>query len=327
MTTWRHVVLVLVSVVTIAGSARAHPMDPGLLRLRELRSGVFGVQWRPPSESSRARDLRPVLPSICRTSSEGPLDPSSPFRVVHCGSDGLWGQTVAVDGAWEADDEILVQVSPLQGASTLGVLRATTHRLVVPERATVRQGFVRLGVEHILTGWDHLLFVLGLVLLNGFRRSLLGTITAFTVAHSITLGLAVLELARPPMGVIEALIAFSVLLLAADLSRSDDAHEAPFGRRHPWMFAFAFGLLHGFGFAEALRSMSIPAEDVAGALLAFNIGVEMGQIGVVAALGVGEWALTKTRHSWRTPGRRLMIEAMGALAAFWFCQRVLAVSG
>lgn len=320
--------VLFVGVLCVSGVARGHAMDPGLLRLREMRPGVFGVLWKPPPSASPDQKLKPVLPEEC-SKIRGHEASDIHFEVVDCGKEGLSRRTLAVGGRFRADDEVLVEVIPLEGESVLGVLRANARQFVVPESESSRlatTSFVWLGIQHILTGWDHLLFVLGLVLLTGFRRRLIATVTAFTVAHSVTLALAVLDIVRLPVAVIEALIALSVVLLAADLSRSD-RETLPFGRRYPWALAFAFGLLHGLGFAEALRKMSIPGSDLPRALLSFNVGVEIGQLCVVAALAAVNWGLTRVPLRRAAIGRKVVIEAMGIVAAFWFVQRVAAVWG
>ncbi|HVJ20737.1 MAG TPA: HupE/UreJ family protein, partial [Polyangiaceae bacterium] len=178
---------------------------------------------------------------------------------------------------------------------------------------------VRLGVEHILGGLDHLLFVLGLVLLVGFRRQLVVTVTAFTLAHSVTLATAVLGVARVPQAPVEAVIALSILLLAVECSKREDS----LARRTPWAVALSFGLLHGFGFAGALSDVGLPSDHVTLALLCFNAGVEFGQFGVIAVA----YALARLAAP-RLPGvvrlERAALYAMGALAAFWSIERTLA---
>jgi hydrogenase/urease accessory protein HupE len=184
--------------------------------------------------------------------------------------------------------------------------------------------YVRLGVEHILTGYDHLLFVVALTLLVRKRRALLATITAFTLAHSLSLASTVLGLVSIPAAPVEATIALSIVLVCAECVRREQPDSLT--RRAPWVVAFAFGLLHGLGFASALLEIGLPEQHLPSALFCFNLGVELGQlavIGVVMALR-GLAAHFKVRQTW--PGRAL-VYGMGGLAAFWSLDRIIAVFG
>jgi hydrogenase/urease accessory protein HupE len=176
--------------------------------------------------------------------------------------------------------------------------------------------YTRLGIEHILSGIDHLLFVLGLLLLVGFRRNLVWTVTAFTAAHSITLGASALELVQVPTAPVEATIALSILLVAAECAKPGTTVT----RRAPWAVAFAFGLLHGFGFAGALAEFGLPPNHVALALGGFNLGVELGQLlalGVVFAIWLG------IRRAPRiVEAQPVLVYAMGTLAAYWSIERI-----
>lgn len=182
------------------------------------------------------------------------------------------------------------------------------------------QLYLVLGIEHILLGFDHLLFVLGLLLLVQRGRVLVATITSFTVAHSITLALSSLGWVRLPAGPVEACIALSILLLAVELTHSPDRESLTM--RRPWVVAFAFGLLHGFGFAGALSALGLPEGQQALALATFNVGVEVGQLMFVVVL-VG-----LSRLVWRTRSRPQMVTTvcaylLGSLAVVWMCDRVV----
>jgi hydrogenase/urease accessory protein HupE len=191
-----------------------------------------------------------------------------------------------------------------------------------PTRWDVVQGYVRLGIEHILTGPDHLLFVFGLLLLVSASRLLVQTITAFTLGHSVTLSAAALHLASVPSRPIEVLIAASVLTLAVELAR--DAGRPTLLRRFPWAMAVTFGLLHGFGFAGALAEAGLPPDDIPLALVSFNGGIEIGQlafVGAVLAAGAlaARWLPAATIRS-----TRFAVYAMGMLSAFWCFERIAA---
>ena len=183
--------------------------------------------------------------------------------------------------------------------------------------------YLVLGIEHILGGIDHLLFVLGLVVIVGFEHRLFWTITAFTLAHSITLACSVLGVLALPQGPVEAVIALSILLLAVELSRGDE--RASLTRRAPAFVAFVFGLLHGFGFAGALRDIGLPEGQVPVSLAAFNIGVEIGQLGVVAIAWLVALALRRVDASTRARLTTLFTYALGCGAAYWAIERSLAL--
>jgi hydrogenase/urease accessory protein HupE len=182
--------------------------------------------------------------------------------------------------------------------------------------------YVGLGVEHILTGFDHLLFVVALTLLVRRKRQLLATITAFTVAHSVSLALTVLGIVRVPAPPVEASIALSIVLVCAECLRPGDS----LAHRAPWAVAFAFGLLHGLGFASALLELGVPERHVPTALFCFNVGVELGQLGIIAVVLAGQRLVARLRieRPWMRPG---LVYAMGSLAAYWTIDRLGAVLG
>jgi hydrogenase/urease accessory protein HupE len=210
------------------------------------------------------------------------------------------------------------------GRSFRRVLTADQPSFLVPgveSKLGVVRGYTRLGVEHILTGWDHLLFVLGLVLLVGRGRTLLWTITAFTVGHSITLALASLGIVRVPQGPMEAAIAFSIYLLAVELVRSR-AGQTSVVQRAPWLVAGPFGLLHGLGFAGALAEVGLPQGEIPLALFAFNVGIELGQLAFVAVVLVAMVALRRLPVRWPRWAPALPAYGIGSLAIYWFVERL-----
>ena len=197
--------------------------------------------------------------------------------------------------------------------------------MVVPEKASRFQVFVdylTIGFEHILSGADHLLFVFGLFLLCGAVGPLVKTITSFTVGHSITLSLAALGYTNLPSGPIEVLIAASVLALAVELARHTD--RPTLMRRYPWPMALLFGLLHGMGFAGALREVGLPQGEIPMALFSFNVGIELGQLVFVLGLALGAAVLRRIALPLPMP-QRVAVYVMGSLAAFWTIERTVAI--
>jgi hydrogenase/urease accessory protein HupE len=243
---------------------------------------------------------------------------------VDCGAGGLVGSTVRVDGIAASKADVLLRVALADGRTFRRVLTVEEPEYPIPERERrldVVRGYARLGVEHILGGLDHLLFVLGLVLLVRARRQLLWTITAFTAGHSVTLSLAVLGLVHVAPEPVEALIAFSILLLAVELARAEDA-PATLMRRFPWLMAFVFGLLHGLGFAGALAEVGLPDGEIPLALFSFNSGIEVGQVLFVAAVLLLRAAVAPLAARLPVPTAWVPPYVIGTLGAFWCFERL-----
>jgi hypothetical protein len=319
--------LALLLLVIAVVPAAAHPLAPSLLEVSES-AGRLDVRWRTPTQRAPGTDLAPLLPKSCRVAESLPVRiDGAAFEArwaLDCGGAPLVGMRIGARGIGESGADVLLRVSLFDGRSFRSILTAEEPVFVVPEkqsRASVAASYVGLGIEHILGGWDHLLFVLGLVLLVGRGGGLVATITAFTVGHSATLSLAVLGYVPLAQPVAEAAIALSILLLAAELGRDRSAPESLL-RRRPWAMASAFGLLHGLGFAGALTEAGLPAGEVPLALASFNAGIEIGQLAFVAML------LGVARASGRIAGARLRLVpayAIGSMAAFWLFDRTPAL--
>ena len=304
----------------VPGAARSHELDSASLSLQELEAGTFAVRWHASSRTLN-EDLgaAAVFPRACRL--EGPR--------LACGSSGLVGEIafpwlegtltrVVVDVEWRNGTRLLRVASPGSPSVRVYGVPATGLRALAP----IVVDYTGLGVEHILTGFDHLLFVVALTLLVRRGRQLLATITAFTLAHSVSLALTVLGVVRVPSPPVEASIALSIVLVCGECLRPSGSLTA----RAPWAVAFAFGLLHGLGFASALLDLGVPEQHVPTALLCFNLGVELGQLAIIAVVLALRW-LVKRLHlarGWMRPG---LIYSMGSLAAFWSIDRVRALFG
>jgi hypothetical protein len=245
--------------------------------------------------------------------------------VVRCPG-GLDGQTLAVDGLAATLTDVLVRIERQDGASSTHRLTPAAPSVVLtgaPDGTAVAATYLRLGVEHILLGFDHLLFVLALLILVGPTRRLIGTVTAFTVAHSLTLAAATLGLVHVPSAPVEATIALSIAFVAAEIVHARQGRVSLTEQR-PWIVAFAFGLLHGLGFAGALAAVGLPPRAIPVALLFFNVGVEVGQllfIGAVLAVGA---VVRRLALPWPAWAWRLAPWGIGTLAAYWTIERVAA---
>ena len=237
-------------------------------------------------------------------------------------SGAFGGQRIEFPGLQATITDVLVRIEMLDGTKSTTLVHPSqpwVTMTVSRNRWEMALSYLAYGVQHILFGIDHLLFVLGLLLLVRGTGPLLKTITAFTVAHSITLALATLGVVQVPPPPVEAIIALSIVFLAAELVRQQ---RGVTGLSHPWVIAFAFGLLHGFGFAATLTRVGIPAGDVPLALLMFNLGVELGQLGFVAVCLLTAHSLRSLEIRWPRWSRPIPAYAMGSVAAFWVIERV-----
>ena len=318
-------VVLLVSLV--ASDAQAHPLAPALLELEESSSGVVEILWKRSSQSVPGSDIQPVVPADCPVLTAPRLERQGVAVLarwtIDCGERGLVGRAIRIDGLGRAKIDTLVRIELADGRRIQRVLRRGAPSMIIPARPNkwnVLMDYMTIGFDHILTGADHLLFVFGLFMLCVNTNALIKTITAFTIGHSMTLCAAALGYSNLPSGPIEALIAASVLLLAVELARVEP--EPTLMRRYPWPMALVFGLLHGMGFAGALREIGLPSGEIPLALFSFNFGIEIGQLVFVVAL----IALTPLVRRLRVPqAPRVAVYVMGCLAAYWTIERSLAV--
>ncbi|MEE4108429.1 MAG: HupE/UreJ family protein [Halieaceae bacterium] len=310
--------------------ASAHALDPAYLELTAFGQDRWRVSWRVPDVRGRPMAIAAQLPAGCRQETPPPLAFDgrawTSAWITRC-ENGLAGGVIAIDGLELTDTDALVRYEPLPGEIRMQRLTARQTSFAIPFAARSGDTFAEytvLGITHILAGIDHLLFVFALLLLIEGSRKLFWAITAFTVAHSITLAAASLGVLRVPTPPVEAVIALSVVFLAYELCLSPE-HRDPLTRRAPWLVAFAFGLVHGLGFAGALREIGLPEGDVPLALLAFNLGVEAGQllcIAVVLAVQALALRLYPPFARATAPLRRASAYGIGSAAAFWVLERL-----
>ena len=327
-------ILALAAVLVLAGlcTAQAHEARPGYLELRESSPDRYDVLWKQPVRGEYRLRIDPVFPDSCAVESAGGQQLTSGALVVRgrltC-QGGLAGKTLTVAGLEATLTDVLVRVYHRDGASEIHLLRPTAPAIALGKASSRGQraaAYLRLGVEHILLGVDHLLFVLGLLLIVSDRWMLVKTITSFTVAHSLTLAIATLGYASAPVRPLNAAIALSILFLGPEIVRVWRG-ETSLTIRHPWVVAFAFGLLHGFGFASGLTAMGLPKAEIPLALLLFNVGVESGQLAFVMLVLLLERSFRVLEIHWPgwaefTPGY-----AVGCLGAYWTIQRVAVLLG
>ncbi|TCK99267.1 hydrogenase/urease accessory protein HupE [Shimia isoporae] len=317
----------------IPNSAFAHALEPGYLEIRLVGADSYRVFWRKPDVQSAPMEIFAVLPAHCETR-EGPAPTSDGQAwvsawVTNCAG-GLSGGQILIRGLEAQNTDVLVRFPGPDGTvytQRLTPLEPSFEVPVDPSSFDVIRSYLPLGVDHILEGLDHLLFVFALLLLISDRWRLVGAITAFTVAHSITMAAATLGWVALPGPPVEAVIALSIMFLASEL-RHKGGQDMRLSERYPWTVSFSFGLLHGFGFAGALRDIGLPQTDIPLALLSFNLGVEIGQLIFVAAVLVTATILRRLvpwAVAWVRPGTPLWIlsvYAIGGVSAYWFIDRV-----
>jgi len=316
-----------------SGRCLAHELQPAYLELLQVEPERFAMTWTVPAlERYGVKELEVLLPGGSVTERQR-SDLTAGLRRISSlvyRPGGLDGQKIRVGGLENSATDVLVVVRSLSGG--VQVERLTAERPVLVVKSAAPSGgtfttYLTLGIEHILLGADHLLFVLGLLLMVRQRWMLLKSITAFTLAHSLTLAAATLGFASVPAEPLNACIALSILFLGPEIVRLRRG-ETSLAIRHPWAVAFAFGLLHGFGFASGLTTLGMARSEIPMALLGFNVGVELGQVGFVfLVLGlVSAWQVLEVR--WPRWMEALPGVAVGSLGGYWFVQRtVLMVNG
>lgn len=310
--------------------AQAHRFAPSLLKVVETSEQHYNVVWKTPAQGTSNVPLRPDWPASCEILSTSPPQlegtgnvSSWQMRCAELGEGGLVGQTLAVKGLGANQASAMVMLSLRDGRNYQQILNAENPEFVVPAepgQGQVMTEYSVLGMEHIWSGFDHLMFVFGLLLLVGGGSRLLWTITAFTLGHSITLSLVTLGYFQYPVSLVEFAIALSIFVLALELAREN---KGGLFTRYPWWLAGGFGLLHGMGFAGALAEAGLPQDDVPLALLFFNVGIEIGQIAFIGLILGVWWLIRRPLAPWHGRLLPVPVYVLGGLSAMWCIERGL----
>ncbi len=318
-----------------AGPAFPHALQPGFVEIEALGGDNYDIGWKVPQVAGKPMPIRPLLPENC--------DRREPARLSFTGNafharwtaacpGGLTGKAIAVEGLERTSTDVLVHIALAPDRTQTLRLTPDTISAIIPADPglwDVVETYTLLGIDHILLGIDHILFVLALILLVGGGWKLVKTITAFTVAHSITLSAAALGFVEFPGPPVEATIALSIVFLAHEIAVREPGRPR-LSERQPWIVAFAFGLLHGLGFAGALAETGLPHNEIPAALLAFNVGVEIGQLLFVGAVlilvAVLRWSIARHRSYGRVArfASTALVYAIGSSASLWLIERVAA---
>lgn len=325
----RHLAVLLIGLL-LALPLHADVFKPAYLQLQQVDSDTFDVLWKVPAlDANTILKVKPAFPA-------GTREIITPRSIYTDGAvvqrwqvqvpGGLEGKPILFGNLQNTGLDVLVRVERIDGSQQLDRVLPVSPSFVMkasPGSWEVVTTYTVLGIEHILMGFDHLLFVLALLLIVRGTRRLLVTITAFTVAHSITLALAALDIVHVPGPPVEAIIALSIVFVAAELLHLRQGREG-LAVRKPWVIAFVFGLLHGLGFASALAEVGLPHNAIPLALLFFNVGVEIGQLLFIAAASSIIALARRLRLPWPRWAELIPPYAIGGAAMFWVIQRISA---
>ncbi|MDC9723362.1 MAG: HupE/UreJ family protein [Urechidicola sp.] len=320
-------ILLFVLLLFISINGWSHEIRPAYLQIIQTSETTYEIFWKVPSMGDAVPKIYPVFPPFF-TVEELKRPNQIPGSVIYSykifSEESLQGKMLRIDGLNKTLIDALVTVTYLNGEKVTLMLQPDKDAAIIPgETSTydVIKTYSKLGVEHILLGIDHLLFVLALIIITRGKWKIIKTITAFTIAHSITLSLAALGLVNFPVPPVEAVIALSIVFLAVEIVKYQNGQETLTSKK-PWLVAFTFGLLHGFGFAGALANIGLPQQDIPFALAFFNVGVEIGQlIFVFVVLAIIK--LLSYKKNWPLYIRKIPAYAIGSLATFWMIERIL----
>ncbi len=327
----------LAALLAFAPAAAAHEIRPAFLQIHEVEPNTYDMLWKTPAQGEMRLALNVIEPKDCIKAGEPRSSMVGGAVLQHwrtvCNG-GIVGKPIEIENLSHTLTDVIIRYEPLDGSDKTLRVKPDNPVTKIPAAQAwteVASTYFFLGVEHILLGFDHLMFVLALLLLVRDVHRLIGAITAFTVAHSLTLAGTTFSWIKLASAPVEATIALSIMFVAVEIMRLR-AGRSSLTATMPWFASFSFGLLHGFGFAGALRQIGVPEDAAPLALLFFNLGVEAGQLTFIAAVltimflwkRLAPTTLT-TRlgdYAWRAP-----VYVIGITSAFWFIQRTVVVLG
>ncbi|MEW4468611.1 HupE/UreJ family protein [Parasphingorhabdus sp. JC815] len=320
-------------------AAHADELRPAYVELNQISQSEWALLWKVSARSRLGQTGEIILPEACRPAADAKrrfVDTNILTRqLIRC-SGSIAGQSIGLKGLELSTTDALVRISPLdEDTQTLRLTPDAAIATIAREDAiaNVAWTYTVIGVEHIVLGFDHLLFVVALVLLLKGGWLVAKTVTAFTLAHSITLIGSTLGYLSLPSQPVEAIIALSIVFLAVEIVKAQrqqkllgpsGTYQLRLSERFPWIVAFLFGLLHGFGFAGALAEIGLPQTDIPMALLTFNLGVEIGQLIIVAIAFAVLALIRRFQQSWLYPAKAATSYAIGIIATYWFLERMIA---
>ncbi len=307
----------------------AHTVKPAYLNIQNIKNYNYNITWKIPINKDETTLLSPQFPNDCQKSSQNNYSLNDKNIIIHhwllsC-SESLRGKEMSIKGMEDGITDVLVRFEDQDKNSYIERLTPTKNRFTIKAETSgigTIKTYTFLGVKHILLGFDHLLFILALMFIIPKWQILVKPITAFTLAHSITLGLSILGYVHLPSSFIEVLIALSIIILAVE---GIHLHHGKKGLsiHYPWLVVFIFGLLHGFGFATVLTELGLPENSILLALSFFNLGIEVGQLLFIFTLLLF-YALVKKiiPNSRLIQGRIVLLYILGTTASYWFIERI-----
>lgn len=320
-------ILIPILFIFVSVNSWAHEIRPAYLQIIQTSKTTYEVFWKVPSMGDAVPKIHPVFPpffTVEELKSPNQISGSVIYSYKISSEKTLEGKILTIDGLNKTLIDALVTITYLNGEKVTLMLQPDKDSSIIPgETSTsdVIKTYSKLGIEHILLGIDHLLFVLALIIITRGKWKIIKTITAFTIAHSITLSLAALGYVNFPTPPVEAVIALSIVFLAVEIIKNQNGQETLTGKK-PWLVAFTFGLLHGFGFAGALANIGLPQQDIPWALAFFNVGVEIGQIAFVLVVLIFI-KLLSFKKEWPLVIKKIPAYFIGSIAIFWMIERVI----
>ncbi len=320
-------IIIILLVFISSSKVWSHEIRPAYLQIVQINENTYNVFWKVPSRGDAVPKIHPIFPATFMVETlrkPNQISGSVIYSYKISSEETLQGKFLSIEGLNKTLIDVLVNVAYLNGEKVTILLQPDKDASIIPGETSTYDIIVtysKLGIEHILFGIDHLLFVLALLIITKGKWKILKTITAFTLAHSITLSLAALGYVNFPPPPVEAVIALSIVFLAVEIIKNLDGRQTLTSKK-PWLIAFTFGLLHGFGFAGALSAIGLPQMDIPWALAFFNVGVEIGQIAfVIAILAIVK--LLSMKKEWPIYIRKIPAYAIGSIAIYWMIERLL----
>ncbi len=313
--------------MTLSFKVAAHEIRPAYLQLIQIDENTYEAYWKVPILGEMVPKINPIFPAgfqLEQLNRPNKTGGAIVYSYLLRSEIALPGQRLFIDGLDKTLIDALLTIKYLNGETVSILLQPDKDAIIIPGESKlidIIKTYTILGIEHILLGFDHLLFVLALILIVNSNWKIIKTVTAFTLAHSITLSTAALGWIFIPGPPVEAVIALSIVFLALEIVLNLKGKET-LTSRQPWIVAFIFGLLHGFGFAGALSDIGLPQQNIPWALGFFNIGVELGQIAFIVVVILITKALNMKKN-WPIATKLIPAYGIGSIACFWLIERIV----
>lgn len=313
-------ILILNFWILLFSSATAHEVRPAYLSITEDSTAEFTVIWKQPILDGKRLRIKPIFPEICtKSNSKTSIENSTIIEKLNLKCELVKGE-ILISGLEQTMTDVIIKIDYQSGKRNTSLVKPNDPKFILGAKtSTIGNNYLSIGIDHILKGWDHLLFIIGLVLLIN-RKQILGVATAFTVAHSLTLGLAAFSIINLPSQPVEILIAMSIVLLGIEIMRKKSGATS-ISSKHPYYIALLIGLIHGCGFAGALADIGLPKGMELFSLLLFNLGVELGQFAVIGLAILALTILTRVSVELRKMTEVILTYGISSIGMFWIIER------